>query len=155
MRVTQWGEYGVHCCVMLAQRDRAGTPLTNANDIAEAQMIDPLYAQQILQRLRKASLIESVRGPQGGYKLSRPAAEITLQDILVAAEGDTFEVICDTKPIDHERCCSSTVCNLRSVWHDLKAHVDSFLKTKTLEELAFAKHPTQEEDAPVQIGLSR
>lgn len=155
MRVTQWGEYGVHCCVMLAERERAGRPLTNANDIAEAQMIDPLYAQQILQRLRKADLIESVRGPQGGYKLRRPAAEITLRDILVAAEGDTFEIICDTRPINHERCCSSTSCNLRLVWNELKSHVDSFLQVKTLEEIAFAKHTERTEDQPVQITISR
>lgn len=155
MRITQWGEYGVHCCVFLAQRERSGLSVANANEIAEAQKIDPLYAQQILQRLRRANLIESTRGPQGGYKLSRPATEISLQDILVAAEGDTFEVICDTKPLNLDRCCESATCNLRTVWYDLKTHVDVFLKAKSLEDLAFAVPSAPTESAPVQIARSR
>src|SRR5690606_3493579 len=69
MRITQWGEFGVHCTVYIAERHRAGAATVTAAEIADAQGIDPQYTQQILQRLRRKGLITSVRGPQGGYRL--------------------------------------------------------------------------------------
>ena len=136
MRITQWGEYGVHLSVYIAHKQiESGGPVS-ANDIARSQSIAADYAQQILQRLRKGGIIESVRGPLGGFKLSRPAAEITLYDILVAAEGDSFEVICENHPLNNERCAPGNLCSLRELWYDLKLHVDTFLKKETLEALA-------------------
>lgn len=135
MRITQWGEYGAHCLAFIADKEKHGTATVNAAHISEAQGIDLLYAQQILQRLRRGGLIESVRGPQGGYKLARPAESITLYDILLAAEGDTFEVICEAKPISPERCTPDHPCNLRKVWENLRTHVDGYLKQVLLTSI--------------------
>lgn len=137
MRITQWGEFGVHFCIYLARRERASAEPTGASEIAAHQKIAPEYAQQILQRLRKGGLIASVRGPLGGYRLARPAGEITLLDILIAAEGESFEVICETKPLDSVRCAEGQPCALRPLWYELRACVDSFLSSYTLERLAF------------------
>jgi Rrf2 family iron-sulfur cluster assembly transcriptional regulator len=149
MRITQWGEYGVHCAAFIAHREAKGSGPVGAQEISHAQGIALDYAQQILQRLRKGGIIDSVRGPQGGYKLARQPQTITLRDILIASEGDTFEVICDTKPLSLERCNESAFCALRDVWTDLKAHVDSFLITHTLETLVASQYPSEE---PIQIG---
>ena len=137
MRITQWGEYATHFCIYFARiaKESANKTVT-ATEIAEAHDIDQLYAQQILQRLRKGNLILSTRGAHGGYHLSRPAKDISLRQILAAAEGETFEVICDSKPIDGTRCASGFDCSVRGIWQDLKTHIDDYLETKTLEDLS-------------------
>jgi Rrf2 family transcriptional regulator, cysteine metabolism repressor len=136
MRITQWGEFGVHFTVYIAKQHARGQRSVNAAEIAEAQDVDPLYAQQILQRLRKSKVVESIRGPQGGYRLCKPPAELTLYDILLASEGDTLTVLCDARPLDPARCAVDRACGLRSVWYELRDHVDSYLKSITLEQLA-------------------
>ena len=138
MRITQWGEYGIQCSLFMAQRLRDGIKTVGAPEIAQSQDIALQYTQQILQRLRRGKIIESVRGPHGGYCLSRPANEITLHDILKASEGETFEVICDAKPLSQVRCSHGGGCALKSVWKELRSHVDEFLKNRTLEDLAEA-----------------
>ncbi|MBN8548083.1 MAG: Rrf2 family transcriptional regulator [Deltaproteobacteria bacterium] len=140
MHITQWGEYGLHCATFIADRQRAGSDAVPAVEIAEAQKIPVDYAQQILQRLRKNSIVKSVRGPQGGYLLSRQPSEITVRDILVASEGETFEVICDSKPLNAERCSPNGQCNLRPLWYGLRKHVDEFLVKYTLEDLLTGSH---------------
>ena len=169
MRITQWGEYGIHFSAFLARREREGASTTGAAEIAKSQGIELQYAQQILQRLRRGGIVDSVRGPSGGYHLCRPANTITLGDVLVATEGETFEVICDAKPLSGDRCDPESPCGLRSLWHELKDHVDEFLKRYTVEELSrmpaytFAetsphskdhRHHQQsgDESAPIQIG---
>lgn len=141
MRITQWGEYGIHCAVYVAQRMKEGVAAVNAADIAGAQGIAIDYAQQILQRLRKAGIIESVRGPTGGYKLTKSPSDISLKDVLIASEADTFDIICDTKPIGHERCGSDKACALKPVWHSLKQHIDSFLSEHSLQGLLDSAKP--------------
>jgi Rrf2 family cysteine metabolism transcriptional repressor len=154
MRITQWGEYATHFCIYFARHNSSihstnRTSIT-ATEIAKEHNIDQLYAQQILQRLRKGNLINSIRGAQGGYQLSRDPSEISLKDILSAAEGETFEMICDSKPISETKCAPTGLCSLRGVWRELKTEIDDFLETKLLSELAI-KLPAQKEEL-MQIG---
>ena len=150
MRVTRWGEFGILCCLFLAE-NRSSTPV-GASEIADTQGIPLQYAQQILHRLKKGGIIKSARGPKGGYTLSRPPEETNLKDILYAAEGDTFEVICETNPISSERCVEGTSCGLRPVWTELKQAVDTLLESKTLASIhkSIASSP----DPIVQIHQS-
>lgn len=138
MRVTKWGECGILCALHLARN--YGEPAIGAAEIAETQGIDLPYTQQILQRLRKGDVIESVRGPKGGYKLLRPPGEITLKDILYAVEGDTFQIICDHAPLHPEsdapsQCSTRETCGLHGVWQDLRTAIDHLLEERTLEDL--------------------
>ncbi len=135
MRITQWGEYATHFCIFLAKEHQSGRELTSASELAEVLKLDLLYAQQILQRLRKGNIIKSIRGVNGGYCLTKSAEEISLKDILVAAEGDTFEPLCENKPIDKDRCSSESTCGLRGVWYELRTHIDSFLESRSLKDL--------------------
>ena len=153
MRITQWGEYGLLCSIQLAQCEQESAETTiGASEIAAKQQIALDYTQQILQRLRKGGIVQSVRGPHGGYRLARPAAQLTLGQILRAAEGETFEVICETKPLSPSRCSAGSVCNLRPIWHELRDHVNSFLETRTLQDVI--EHPEIHpvESSPIQIG---
>jgi Rrf2 family protein len=138
MRITKWGECGIVCAMYLGQHyDKESI---GAQEIAEGQQLELQYTQQVLQRLRKGGIIESSRGPRGGYRLASPPSEITLKSILYAVEGDTFELICDYAPLHpqaHESSCCSTreQCTLHEVWKDLRAVIDSFLESRTLVEL--------------------
>lgn len=164
MHITQWGEYGVHCAVFIAQRcnfdnDTGASKAVKASEIAEFQGIPTDYAQQILQRLRAGNIITSVRGPQGGYCLAKPAAEITLKDIIAASEGDTLDIICETKPITSERCGTNTCCYLKPVWFGLKEQVNKYLEKFTLAELvnsanSEALERKQQNNNFVQVGQS-
>ena len=109
MRITQWGEYGVHFAVFLARRSSEGVPIVGAAEIAESQGVELQYAQQILQRLRKGEIIESVRGPQGGYRLKRSADTISLLDILIATEGESLQIFCDARPLDADTCTPNLI----------------------------------------------
>lgn len=135
MHITRWGEYGILCSLYLAREQNIGKSV-HAQSICDEHGIPLQYAQQILHRLKKGGIIKSVRGPHGGYLLSRPAAEITLKDILNAAEGSTFEVVCDVNPIKEHLCSSSDhVCSLKNVWRELKVIIDSALEKKSLADL--------------------
>lgn len=149
MHITQWGEYGLHCAAYIAERERAGSAVVSAHEISQAQHIPQQYAQQILHRLKRNGIIKSVRGPQGGYSLERPAEDITLYDILVASEGGTFDIICEAKPLNIERCAPATPCNLRHIWYRLGKHINQFLSSYTLVDLVEGKI---EEERPIQIG---
>ena len=85
MRISSKGEYGLRALFDLAQRYGEGP--VQSHDIHERQGIDENYLNQILILLRKAGLIESVRGPQGGHRLARPPAQITLLEMVTALEG--------------------------------------------------------------------
>ena len=146
MRITQWGEYAAHFCIFLGKEHSRGRNLVSASEISDSLRVDLLYAQQILQRLRKGLLVNSIRGVNGGYCLAKTPEQISLKDILIAAEGDTFETMCDSKPIDKERCSSSNSCGLRGVWYELRDHIDSFLSSKSLKDLL------QEENELVTIS---
>lgn len=152
MRITQWGEYGAHIAAYVARAHKAGRPLVAAAEIAESQKIALYYTQQILLRLKDGGVLESIRGPHGGYRLSRPSEQISLLDVLRASEGDTVNVICDSKPIDSERCAPNAQCGLRSVWYGLKAEVDAYLSKVTLDSLALEE--LRSPDQPISIGAN-
>lgn len=134
MHVTRWGEFGVHCCVYLALKNDVG-PL-GAQEISSEQKIPLQYAQQILHRLKKGGVVKSVRGPRGGYQLARSPEQISLREILAAAEGRTFSVLCDDNPA-YADCKEARVdCSLRYVWSDLKRTIDEFLEAHSLAQLA-------------------
>lgn len=137
MRITKWGEYGILCAVYLGKTENNAT--VGAGEIASYHSIPLQYTQQILQRLRKGGIIESVRGPGGGYRLSRQSEDISLKEILYAAEGHTFEVICGQNTIFSDCSSKQRDCDLQKVWHELKHTIDSFLDSRSLKELLESK----------------
>lgn len=135
MRVTQWGELGVLCSIEIAQSQGSTSGSLSAAEIAATLKIDTQYTQQVLHRLKRGGILKSIRGPKGGYALVRSAENTSLKEILRSAEGETFEVICETKPLDKERCNPSHSCNLRPIWIKLREHIDDFLDQVSLADL--------------------
>ncbi len=134
-RITQWGEYGIHVVLFLAQKYQDGHKIVGAGDISESQNLALNYTQQILLKLKADGLVESIRGPKGGYTLGRKATQISIFDILVAMEGDTISIICETNKIDHELCNKETNCGLKTVWYGLKGVIDSYLSGISVQQL--------------------
>jgi len=135
MRISSKGEYGLRALFDLTQRYGAGP--VQSHDIHMRQDIDENYLNQILISLRKAGLIESVRGPQGGHRLARPPSQITLLEVVTALEGPLL-------PPDSARASGDTAQALdldiiREVWAGARDALESYLGGITLEDLAQRK----------------
>ena len=135
MRVTTWTEYSLIIVIHLARRSASGAGPVAAREIAEAERLPGDYVEQILLRLRRANLVESVRGAKGGYLLAREPSAITVRDIMTASEHQTFEMNCESHPVDAERCNPGSACTIRPVWQALQQRVDDLLSSISLADL--------------------
>ena len=139
MRITKWGECAVLCCIQLARTQGSGT--VGTAQVASQLGLDLQYIHQVLHRLKKGGVVVSERGPRGGYRLAKDAHEISLRNILYAAEGDTFELICDHAPVfadpkSSQFCGPDSSCQLRHVWRELRSEIDIILENRKLSDLA-------------------
>jgi len=148
MRVTTWTEYSLIISIHLAKRGRRGASPVAARELAEFERLPADYVEQILLRLRRAGIVESVRGAKGGYFLGRDPAQITVRDIMAASEHQTFEMNCESHPVHAERCSPNSACAIRSVWQTLQSRIDQFLGSVTLADLL------REEPNPELVVLS-
>lgn len=133
MRITTWAEYGVICALHLAKRSNESA--VTGRDIATRERLPADYVEQILLRLRRAGIVSSTRGARGGYSLTRPAADITVREIIAAAELVTFDLHCETHPVDEVRCSSAHECSIRPVWVMLQRRIDEVLDGVFLADL--------------------
>ncbi|MCE2802082.1 MAG: Rrf2 family transcriptional regulator [Gemmatimonadota bacterium] len=146
MRITTWAEYGLICALHLARRTDDG-PVTG-RDIAARERLPSDYVEQILLRLRRAGIVQSTRGAKGGYGLARPAEAITVREIIAAAELVTFDLHCETHPLDAERCSQACDCSIRPVWVMLQKRIDEVLEGVRLSDLLAAEPQVRE-----RVGL--
>jgi Rrf2 family iron-sulfur cluster assembly transcriptional regulator len=130
MRLTSKGRYAVSAMVDLNKNCEHG-PVTLAS-ISERQFISLSYLEQLFRRLREEGLVASVRGPGGGYKLTRPASEIVVSEIITAVNETIRTTLCE----DGDRGChQGSRCDTHQLWHALGRHIYRFLDTITLEDV--------------------
>ena len=149
MRVTTWTEYSLIIVLHLARQAKDAVEPVAARELSESERLPGDYVEQILLRLRRAGLVESVRGAKGGYLLARDPGAISVRDVMSASERQTFEVNCDSHPVDAERCSPGSTCSIRPVWHALQQRVDELLASITLADLM--KQETQVQEL---VGIS-
>ena len=130
MKFSTRDRYALRLMVELANRPNDLIPL---KDISDKQRISLKYLEQIVTPLAKAGLVSSVRGAQGGYRLARPAGEITSGEILRAVEGSTAPVACDG--IDNS-CTRSDLCSTVKFWRGLDDVIEKYVDGVTLADLA-------------------
>lgn len=135
MRVTTWTEYSLIISIHLAKRRGAEHAPVAARELAETERLPADYVEQILLRLRRAGLVESVRGAKGGYRLARDPQQISVRDVMNASEHQTFQLNCESHPVDAERCGATSACSIRPVWYALQQRVDGFLGSVSLGDL--------------------
>lgn len=133
VRITTWAEYGLISALHLARRTGEGPVTGRAIAAGESLPVD--YVEQILLRLRRAGIVESTRGARGGYRLARPATEITVKDVVSASELQTFDMHCTSSPLSEARCAEATSCSIRPVWALLQFKIDEVLDGIRLADL--------------------
>ncbi len=117
-------------------------------DIADRERLPVDYVEQILLRLRRAGIVRSTRGARGGYALARPAAEISVRDVIAASELTTFDLHCVSHPVGEERCSASQDCSIRPVWLMLQQRIDEVLEGVHLADLLHG-----EDEVRARVGL--
>jgi Rrf2 family cysteine metabolism transcriptional repressor len=132
MKLSTKGKYGVRAVFEIARFAGKG-PIT-IKEIAERQGISLSYLEQILYRLGKAGLVESVRGPAGGYLLARKPSELTIGDIVRALEGPIALSHC-LEPGESGDCNQAEDCVARMVWARVGAKIEEALDGISFHDL--------------------
>ena len=126
MKLSVKSDYAARAVLGLAAHHATGG-IRRVDDLAAEQSVPAKYLVQILIELKAQQIVKSVRGKEGGYKLARPPAEITLGDILRAVHGEVF----DTPAITDANCPPE----LRAAWQKLKLAVDEAANTTNFQQL--------------------
>ncbi len=133
MRLTTKGRYAVTAMLDIALHRQHG-PISVV-DIAERQGISAAYLEQLLAKLKKAGLLQSVRGPGGGYQAGRALDEISMSHIINAV-GDGVDA---TRCHGSGDCQDGHMCLTHDLWTDLSGEIDSFLTGISLADLVDRK----------------
>ena len=158
MRLSTKGRYAVMAMADLAGHESAGKPVSLA-EIAKRQEISLSYLEQLFAKLRRGGLVKSVRGPGGGYRLSRASSEVRIADIILAVD----------EPITATRChpgspmgCTGTAtrCVTHDLWEELGRQIHVFLSSVSLADVVEKKilgrtKPCEAKPADVKSDAAR
>ena len=134
MKLTSKGRYAVMAMADLAKIN-AKQP-TNLTDISLRQGISLSFLEQIFSKLKKNNLVQSSRGPFGGYSLTKRPEEIKLSSIINAVDEKVKTVGC--KKESKKGCTGKSVkCITHNLWDDLENHINSFFEKNTLKDIIF------------------
>lgn len=133
MKVTAKEEAGLLMMVHLARLSVKGA--VSLKDVADESQLSVKYLEKIVPDLRKAGLIDSERGVNGGYALTRGADTITVADVLRALNGDILSNQCVGAGLDDEPCTRIGNCFIHPMWNLLYARMEEVLEHLTLQDL--------------------
>ena len=133
MRVSSKAHYGLRMMTEFAKAYGAG-PLSIA-EVARVEHLPLAYLEQLASQLRRGGLVESTRGVHGGYSLTRPAAQISVLDVVTVIEGEVSPVECVAHGYVTGTCQREGECASRGLWMRLKQSIDAVLSQTTLAEL--------------------
>ena len=129
MRLTTKGRFAVTALLDVALAE--GDSPVSLSAVAERQEISLSYLEQLFGKLRRFGLVNSVRGPGGGYTLARPMSEITVADIVVAVDEPMDARQCEGK----EDCKGGQKCMTHHLWMDLNRKMFNYLSSVSLADL--------------------
>ena len=140
MRLTTKGRFAVTAMIDVAMHGQGGPVTLSA--VSERQRISLSYLEQLFGKLRRHGLVDSVRGPGGGYNLARGPETISVADVILAVD----EPIDATQCAGRENCLDDRRCMTHELWAGLNAHIFSYLRSVSLAELV------RQQDAPANGG---
>ncbi len=147
MRLTTKGRFAVTAMADLAMRG-GKAPVTLAA-ISERQKISLSYLEQLFGKLRRNNIVESVRGPGGGYYLARPSSKISIAEIVTAVD----------EPLDATKCggmgnCQGDQqpCITHDLWMGLNEKIYSYLEEVTLQQLVDSHTRRKPDSAPISLN---
>ncbi len=144
MRLTTKGRFAVTAMIDVAMHGSGG-PVTLAA-VSERQRISLSYLEQLFGKLRRHGLVDSVRGPGGGYNLARAADAVSVADVIVAVDEPIDQTQCGGR----ENCMDDRRCMTHELWAALNAHIFSFLRSVTLADLVRQQQPKNGDVAVLQ-----
>jgi Rrf2 family iron-sulfur cluster assembly transcriptional regulator len=144
MRLTTKGRFAVTAMIDVALNNGKG-PVTLAA-VSERQKISLSYLEQLFGKLRRHGLVDSVRGPGGGYNLARNPDSVSVAEIILAVD----EPIDTTQCGGRENCRDEGRCMTHELWASLNDHIFTFLRAVTLDELVREQRAKRAEGAVLQ-----
>jgi Rrf2 family protein len=133
MKLSTKGRYGLRAIIDLAINGQ--TEAVALSGIAERQEISISYLEQLIAKLKKAGIVNSIRGAQGGYLLAKKPEEISVGDILRALEGDLNPVDCAEIIGSGASCTGADLCVTKYVWMRISDSINNTVDTMMLSEL--------------------
>jgi Rrf2 family transcriptional regulator, iron-sulfur cluster assembly transcription factor len=144
MRLTTKGRFAVTAMIDLAMQH--GTDPVTLAEISQRQKISLSYLEQLFAKLRRRGLVDSVRGPGGGYSLAKDMAQVSVADIILAVD----EPIDATQCAGKENCQDDKKCITHDLWAKLNEHILNYLGGVTLRQLVDAQKTKATDVTPVQ-----
>ena len=148
MRLTTKGRFAVTAMIDLGMRQHKG-PVTLAG-ISQRQTISLSYLEQLFAKLRRHGLVESTRGPGGGYRLGKAATEISVADIIFAVDEPLDATQCSGRA----NCDNDHRCMTHDLWASLNRHMVDFLDSVSLANLV-AQQSTTVRPVAAPVAVSR
>lgn len=133
MRLSTKGRYGLKAMLDLAVHNNEGQVVLKS--IAERQGLSENYLEQLFAALKKAKLVKSIRGSQGGYSLGNSPEMISVGDILRTLEGSMAPTDCVSENCEVHHCGNSDYCVTRGVWEKIRDGINHVIDNITLQEL--------------------
>ena len=133
MKLSTKGRYGLRAMVDIA--GNGGEGAVSISSIAQRQNLSESYLEQLMSLLRKAGIIESVRGAGGGYRLARPPQSISVGEVLRALEGDLNPVECSARSGAGEPCAAEDTCVTKYVWQRISQSINETVDQIFLSDL--------------------
>jgi Rrf2 family transcriptional regulator, iron-sulfur cluster assembly transcription factor len=141
MRLTTKGRYAVMAMTDIAHQGEGKTVCLS--DISDRLGISLAYLEQLFGLLRKAGLVNSMRGPGGGYRLDKPIDEIKILDIIQAVDEPLKATRCS--PLEKGCMPSGGRCATHALWEDLGFHIDHFMRRISLEDVLTGNTRTEQQ----------
>ena len=129
MKLTTKSRYAVTAMLDIAYHNK-GNPIS-LPEIADRQNISLSYLEQLFSRLKKSGLVESIKGPGGGYMLSKGADDIVISEVIQAVDEDIETTACNGK----SNCHNNHQCISHNLWQDLGTEIKDFLSDITLQQV--------------------
>jgi len=153
MKLSTKGRYGLRAILDIAVYGEKETVAISA--IAERQEISISYLEQLIAKLKKSGIVNSVRGAQGGYLLAKKPEDISVGDILRALEGDLNPVDCSEIIGSGSTCTGSDLCVTKYVWMRISDSINNTVDTMMLSELLEESKKVRFEHGILDGELSR
>ncbi len=141
MKFSSQEEYGLRCMLQMARHGESVT----ITELAGAERLTPAHVAKLLRILRNADLVQSTRGQHGGYRLARPAEEISVYEILTALGGRLYsQDFCQRHSGKGSDCVHTVDCSIRSLWAGIDRLVGRVLTKCMLADLTCSENAMQE-----------
>jgi Rrf2 family transcriptional regulator, iron-sulfur cluster assembly transcription factor len=134
MKFSAQEEYGLRCLLQLGMQGEDGS--LTISELSQREGISVANVAKMMRLMRRAGLVRSTRGKDGGYTLARPVRELTVTHVLSALGGRLYEPsFCERHSGVEQVCAHDTGCSLRSLWQTVQTAVDEALGQLTLQDL--------------------